>query len=198
MSREVEVKPRKSKPDLNSVHLCFPRHLRQLETPTRHKSASRGSGGQQADCKPRWQGAERVPEPILIRFSVDGGREQEDALCTCINLTARQFAQRRAILSMHLAALLKLQQTPFSADNPVHAGQLTTLWELLMPDKPLPPTNNYPPSPSPHATSAVQASRQPDWGDLGYQNRFCPQSDFRDLGMLSGGGKHGHGLVLTG
>lgn len=196
LSKEVEVKPRKSKPDLNSVHLCFPQHLRQVPVAAaRPKNGGRGGGGDKADCQPRWQGVDKAPEPLVIRVTIDGGREREEELCEQINKAARDYAHRRADLSVRLARLLDLRRTPFCASDASHRSQLEDLWRLAMgPDTPLPPTSGPPPaSPSTMASGSGSAGAYcadqqgaADWGDLGFQNRYCPQSDFRDMGMLSG------------
>ena len=185
MCKEAASKARKSKPDVNSVHLSFPQHSRQLPAAApRQKGNNRGgggeTGGEQANCKPRWQGTERA-EPVLIRVAMDGGRELEEAVCTQINGAASQFASRRAVLSRRLGTLLELKQTAFDPAQPRHTQQLEIVWQLTMGDHvSTPPTTNLPPS---HAGDP--ATRALDWGDLGFQNRFCPQSDFRDMGMLA-------------
>lgn len=192
MAADVEVKSRKSKPDLNSVHLSFPHHMRQLPiaaprqkggVPWKGAGGGKSTGADKTDSK---RGADKTPEPQLIRVTIDGGRESEEELCRQIHEAARQFTLRRAHLHSRLGKLLELRQTVFDSSNTQHTQQLTHLWELAMGDEsPAPPTNNMPSSPS-NAGNFGADSPQSDWGDLGFQNRFCPQSDFRDMGMLSG------------
>lgn len=187
LSREAEVKPRKSKPDLNSVHLCLPQNSRQLPVAAvvRPKGGGRGGNGDKADCQPRWQGGEKPAEPLLIRVTLDGGRESEQEVCKLINEAARECGRRRAELKSRVAALLELRQTCFSPSNALHTQQLTDLWHLAMgDDAPSPPSCM--PADGTARLDSSGAAGGPDWGDLGFQNRLCPQSDFRDMGMLSG------------
>ena len=119
----------------------------------------------------------------LVRVTLDGGRESEEELCTHIKQAAEDFSERRELLQSRLGVLLHLRRTPFDTTNPLHPQQLTRLWHLVMGQtSSAPPTNNMPSCASWSCSHGVLA----DWGDLGFQNRFCPQSDFRDMGMLSG------------
>lgn len=182
LSREAEVKPRKSKPDLNSVQLSLPQHMRQLPiAAARQKGGGRGGNGDKADCQPRWQGADKPAEPLVIRVTLDGGRESEQEACKLINDAGREYGRRRAGLKLRVAALLELRQTCFSPSNALHTQQLTDLWHLALGDG-----APSPPSCMPADGARSEGCAAPDWGNLGFQNRLCPQSDFRDMGMLSG------------
>ena len=194
---DVEVKSRRSKPDLNSVHLSFPQHMRQLPVASvRQKGggvpwkaavgAKGGAVSKKLDKSESRKPLDKLPtksEPHLVRVTLDGGRESEEELCTHIKQAAEDFSERRELLQSRLGVLLHLRRTPFDITNPLHPQQLTRLWHLVMGQtSSAPPTNNMPSCASWSCEHAVPA----DWGDLGFQNRFCPQSDFRDMGMLSG------------
>ena len=137
-----------------------------------------------SECQPRWQVA--AGEPLLIRVTIDGGREQEEDLCTQVNAAARQYARRRACLASQLARLLDLRYTGFSNSNVQHTQELLRLWQLAMGEgTPVPPLTAPTGLSSAGPGAATGGGAKLDWGDLGFQNRYCPQSDFRDMGMLS-------------